>query len=61
MTNRVLVTPAAGRLVRIPGTYQELPKEGQPMEIDSYWIRRQLAGDVVFETDEQAQKTKGDK
>lgn len=57
MTNRVLVTPAPGRLVRIPGTYQRLPEKGLPLEIDSYWIRKESAGDVLF-TKEQDTPTK---
>ncbi|BFT62365.1 DUF2635 domain-containing protein [Pseudomonas moorei] len=64
MTTRVLVTPVAGRLVRIPGTYEALPAGGQQLEINSYWIRKQLAGDVEFATEqpaEQAQPQKGEK
>ena len=64
MTTRALVKPVEGRLVRIPGTYEALPAEGKPLEIDSYWIRKQLAGDVEFVTEqpaEQAQPPKGEK
>jgi hypothetical protein len=64
MTTRVLVKPVEGRLVRIPGTYEELPAEGKPLEIDSYWIRKESAGDVEFETEQpasQAQNPKGEK
>lgn len=60
MTSRALVTPVAGRIVRIPGSYKQLAAEGQPMEIDSYWIRKQKAGDVTI-ADEQPAKSKGDK
>ena len=54
MTTRVLVKPVEGRLVRIPGTYEALPAEGKPLEVDSYWIRKEAAGDVVFETEQPA-------
>lgn len=58
MTNRVLVTPTPGRLVRIPGSYQRLPDKGLPMEIDSYWIRKQNAGDVSFSEEQATPKQK---
>lgn len=64
MTTRVLVKPVVGRLVRIPGTYEELPVGGKPMEKNSYWIRKQAAGDVQFLTEQpevQAQTPKGEK
>jgi hypothetical protein len=64
MTTRVLVKPVEGRLVRIPGTYEALPAEGKPLEVDSYWIRKEAAGDVVFETKQpevQAPIPKGEK
>lgn len=64
MTTQVLVKPVEGRLVRIPGTYEELPVGGKRLEINSYWIRKQLAGDVEFDTElpaEQAQPQKGEK
>ncbi len=58
MTNRVLVTPAPGRLVRIPGTYQRLPEKGLLLEIDSYWIRKESAGDVLFPEERNTPKQK---
>jgi hypothetical protein len=64
MTTRVLVTPVEGRLVRIPGTYEALPAEGKPLELDSYWIRKAAAGDVAIETEQpevQAPTPKGEK
>jgi hypothetical protein len=64
MTTRVLVTPVEGRLVRIPGTYEALPAEGKPLELDSYWIRKAAAGDVAIETEQpvdQAPTQKGEK
>lgn len=64
MTTRVLVIPVEERLVRIPGTYEALPAEGKPLEIDSYWIRKAAAGDVVLETEQpevQAPTPKGEK
>lgn len=54
MTTRALVKPVEGRLVRIPGTYEALPAEGKPLEINSYWIRKEAAGDVVIETEQPA-------
>ncbi|CAI8805715.1 DUF2635 domain-containing protein [Pseudomonas sp. IT-P74] len=64
MTTRMLVKPVEGRLVRIPGTYEALPADGKPLEIDSYWIRKAAAGDVVLETEQpevQAPTPKGEK
>lgn len=64
MTTRVLVKPVEGRLVRIPGNYEVLPVEGKTLEINSYWIRKAAAGDVVIETEQpvvQAQIPKGEK
>lgn len=64
MTTRVLVKPVVGRLVRIPGSYEVLPVEGKPLEKNSYWIRKEAAGDVTFETEQpadQAQTPKGEK
>lgn len=64
MTTRVLVKPVEGRLVRIPGTYEALPADGKPLEINSYWIRKAAAGDVVIETEQpagQAQTPRGEK
>lgn len=64
MTTRVLVKPVEGRLVRIPGTYEALPTEGKPLEKNSYWIRKEAAGDVVFEKEQpeaQPRTLKGEK
>jgi hypothetical protein len=64
MTTRVLVKPVEGRLVRIPGTYEALSADGKALEINSYWIRKAAAGDVVFETEQpagQAPTPKGEK
>lgn len=62
MITRVLVKPAEGRLVRIPGSYEALPEEGKVLETNSYWRRKQVAGDVVLEQPvEQAPKPKGEK
>lgn len=64
MTTRVLVKPVEGRLVRIPGSYEELPAEGKPLEKNSYWIRKEAAGDVTFEPEKpeaQAPTVKGEK
>jgi hypothetical protein len=64
MTTRVLVKPVEGRLVRIPGNYEALPAEGKALEINSYWIRKAAAGDVLIETEQpvvQAPIPKGEK
>ncbi|MFK0090965.1 DUF2635 domain-containing protein [Pseudomonas sp. NPDC090755] len=64
MTTRVLVKPVEGRLVRIPGTYEVLPADGKELEMNSYWIRKEAAGDVVFPNDQpagQAPTPKGEK
>lgn len=64
MTTRVLVKPVEGRLVRIPGTYEALPEEGKPLEKNSYWIRKEAAGDVTFQPEQpaaQAPTLKGEK
>ncbi|MNJ63347.1 hypothetical protein D3C77_592420 [compost metagenome] len=64
MTNRVLVKPVEGRLVRIPGTYEVLAADGKQLELTSYWIRKEAAGDVVVATEQpagQAQTPKGEK
>lgn len=62
MTTRVLVKPAEGRLVRDPDTYQALPPGGAPVDMNSYWQRKLMAGDVVIDPPEsQAAKDKGEK
>lgn len=64
MTTRVLVKPIKGRLVRIPGTYEALPAEGKPLELNSYWIRKEAAGDVELKTEQPADQApipKGEK
>ncbi|GAB7527913.1 hypothetical protein PS3A_03190 [Pseudomonas sp. 3A(2025)] len=52
MTTRVLVKPAEGRLVRNPDTYEALPAEGKAIEMNSYWQRRLMAGDIVIHVPE---------
>lgn len=64
MTTRVLVKPVEGRLVRIPGTYEQLPTKGLPLEMNSYWHRKKIAGDVdikIEQPEAQAQTEKGEK
>lgn len=42
------VTPAPGRAVRDPRTFQLLPKEGREVpDNDPFWLRRLRDGDVV--------------
>ncbi|KHK61242.1 DUF2635 domain-containing protein [Pseudomonas frederiksbergensis] len=61
MTTRVLVKPAEGRLVRHPDTYEQIKPEGLPVELNSYWIRKEKAGDVVVEKAAVQAETKGEK
>lgn len=61
MTTRVLVKPAEGRLVRHPDTYEQIKPEGLPVELNSYWIRKEKAGDVVIKEAVVAAETKGEK
>lgn len=62
MTTRVLLKPAEGRLVRNPDTYEALPAEGKAVEMNSYWQRRLIAGDVVIHSPtSSAVKDKGEK
>lgn len=61
MTTRVIVKPAEGRLVRIPGTFEQIPLEGKLVELNSYWVRRKAVGDVTFEQAGAPAETKGEK
>jgi len=61
MTTRVLVKPAEGRLVRHPDTYEQIKPEGLPVELNSYWIRKEKACDVVIEKAAVPAETKGEK
>jgi len=61
MTTRVLVKPAEGRLVRHPDTYEQIKPEGLPVELNSYWIRKEKASDVVIEKAAVPAETKGEK
>lgn len=47
MTRRVTVLPADGRRVRLPDG-RLLAAGGIEVLVTSYWIRRRVAGDVVF-------------
>lgn len=47
MEKKTVKPATAGALVRLPGTYQPLPDEGQQVEWNSYWERRLRDGDVV--------------
>lgn len=46
MTNRMILMPADGRLVRHPDK-RKLATAGEDVTLNSYWIRRLAAGDVV--------------
>ena len=61
MTTRVLVKPVEGRLVRHPDTYEQIKPEGLPVELNSYWIRKEKAGDVDIEKAAVPAETKGEK
>jgi hypothetical protein len=62
MSDRIVLKPVEGRLVRHPSTYKPLAVDGEAVENNSYWIRKLGAGDVVeVETGESAQKPKGAK
>lgn len=62
MTTRVLVKPVEGRLVRHPDTYEQLPAEGKVLEMNSYWRRKEIAGDVSIKREaEPASTAKGEK
>lgn len=61
MTTRVLVKPAEGRLVRHPDTYEKIKPEGSIVELNSYWIRKENAGDVVIKEAAVPAETKGEK
>ena len=61
MTTRVLVKPAEGRLVRHPDTYEQIKPEGLVVEKNSYWIRKESAGDVVIKEAVVPAETKGEK
>lgn len=61
MTTRVLVKPAEGRLVRHPDTYEQVKPEGMPVELNSYWLRKERAGDVFIEKAAVPAETKGEK
>lgn len=40
------LVPAAGITVIRPDTLRMLPPEGEPVEVNSYWLRRLKDGDV---------------
>lgn len=61
MTTRVLVKPAEGRLVRHPDTYEQVKPEGMTVELSSYWIRKEKAGDVVIKEAAVPAEAKGEK
>jgi hypothetical protein len=62
MTTQQHVKPAVGCLVRDPVTYEALPEEGKLVEMNSYWVRKEAAGDIeIVEPAVQDLKLKGDK
>lgn len=62
MTTRVRVKPLEGRLVRHPDTYEKLPAEGKVLEMNSYWRRKEIAGDVSIKLEaDPAAAAKGEK
>ena len=61
MSTRVIVKPVEGRLVRHPDTYEQIKPEGLPVEMNSYWERKRLAGDVTIKEAAVQAETKGEK
>ena len=61
MTTRVIVKPVEGRLVRHPDTYEQIKPEGLSVEMNSYWERKRLAGDVTIKEAAVPAETKGEK
>lgn len=45
---KIFVRPIGGLKVRDPKTREYLPTEGKSVERNSYWIRRQMEGEVEF-------------
>lgn len=54
------IIPKKGLKVRDPDTKKHLKEEGEDKEITAYWIRREVAGEVVIKKDKlvEAQKQK---
>ena len=45
---KVHATPTPGLIVRHPDTGKPLDATGEPVERDSYWLRRERDGDVTL-------------
>lgn len=54
------IKPRTGLVVRDPVTMQPLPAEGAEVQIDSHWLRRLDAGDVVPVTAGSSKPKKGE-
>lgn len=48
MRERIFIVPVPGVSVRDPNTKQYIPADGAEVERSSYWIRRQLAGEITI-------------
>ena len=44
---RVMIKPAGDAIVRDPRSMTPLKKEGQMVNLDSFWIRRLKSGEIV--------------
>ena len=45
--DKVFLKPKEGLRVKDPKTMQPLPPEGKRVKLDTYWLRRLKAGDVI--------------
>ena len=60
MAERKFIKPAEGRNVSRNDNRKHLKKEGEWVDLDSYWVRRLKAGDVIAaEPPVKAKKPKG--
>ena len=54
----VKIIPKEGLKVRDPITKKHLNAEGEDLELSAYWIRRELAGEIVIKKDKLVASTK---
>lgn len=47
MTEVKILKPSDGVKVRHPGSLVHLSESGEPVQMNSYWVRRLSGGDVV--------------
>jgi hypothetical protein len=53
----VVLKPTPGLSVRDPQTARPLHADGEPKELNSYWLRRLREGDVIRVEEKAASKT----